>query len=347
MIDNKKNENYEQWVDIFKGILIIFVVVGHGYYQKLNDIIFWFHMPLFFLISGYLFKMPDRRNIKIWCIKQIKSLLIPCVFFYVVNMLLVLNHASVSDIIKKIIFFVYGGRMLPGVYWFITCLLLSRIIMALIEICVDNKNVKIAIYVGMYVLAVIESKVIIPDGIYYYPNVPLYCLIPWNADVCLFSVPFMAVGRLLREEILKTKEKIENHMRIREIVLICIAFGVFIMFSVLQMCNIYSVEINMKYVHYSNLVLCAVLPLSAGYVLKKCSMLLSNVRGIATALCEIGKSSLTIMYTHLLIRDYIMIPIFGEKYSVILWIIISCIIGILIRVIAKKNKITSMIILGK
>lgn len=26
---------YEQWVDIFKEILIIFVVVGHGYYEKL------------------------------------------------------------------------------------------------------------------------------------------------------------------------------------------------------------------------------------------------------------------------------------------------------------------------
>jgi len=39
---------------------------------KLNDIIFWLHMPLFFLISGYLFKTPERKNIKIWCIKQVK-----------------------------------------------------------------------------------------------------------------------------------------------------------------------------------------------------------------------------------------------------------------------------------
>lgn len=81
MIKGKTAAAYEQWIDIFKGILIIFVVVGHGYYQKLNDIIFWFHMPLFFLISGYLFKTPERKNIKIWCKKQIKSLLIPCAFF--------------------------------------------------------------------------------------------------------------------------------------------------------------------------------------------------------------------------------------------------------------------------
>ena len=182
---DKKEIFHEQWVDIFKGFLIIFVVVGHGHYQKMNDIIFWFHMPLFFLISGYLFKTPERKSIKSWCFKQMKSLLIPCAFFYVLNMALAFDHASVVDITKKAILFIYGGRMLPGVYWFITCLLLSRIIMALIEIYVDSEKCKVAIYVGMYALAVIESNTMIPNGIYYYPNVPLYCLIPWNADVCL------------------------------------------------------------------------------------------------------------------------------------------------------------------
>ena len=37
---NKKLGVYEQWVDILKGILIILVVIGHGYYQKLNSIKF-------------------------------------------------------------------------------------------------------------------------------------------------------------------------------------------------------------------------------------------------------------------------------------------------------------------
>lgn len=67
----------------------------------------------------------------------------------------------------------------------------------------------------------------------------------------------------------------------------------------------------------------------------------------ATALREIGKASLVIMYTHLLIRDYIMIPIYGEDYSVMLWTFIACIGGILIRNFARKNKFSSMIVLGK
>lgn len=217
--------------------------------------------------------------------------------------------------------------------------------MALIENCVANKNVRIAIYVGMYVLAVIESKVIIPNGIYYYPNVPLYCLIPWNADVCLFAVPFMVIGKYIKESSPKEREGCFTG-RSKQI-LLGGAVVLLALFGTLQVCNFYSVEINMKYVHYSNLILCAVLPLSAGVILIKGAMALANGGYAASALCEIGKASLVIMYTHLLIRDYIMIPIFGEKYSVILWTFITCTSGILIRNFAKKNKLSSIIVLGK
>lgn len=217
--------------------------------------------------------------------------------------------------------------------------------MALIEICVDRKNVRTAIYVGMYVLAVVESKVIIPDGIYYYPNVPLYCLIPWNADVCLFAVPFMAIGKYVKESASEKQEVCFNGKSKQ--VLLMAAVALFALFSTLKVCDFYSVEIVMKYVHYSNLILCAVLPLSAGVILIKGAMALASGGYAATALCEIGKASLVIMYTHLLIRDYIKIPTYGENYSVILWAIITCISGILIRDFAKKNKFSSMIILGK
>lgn len=45
-------------IDILKGILILFVVIGHYPFinQSIKQIIFWFHMPLFFIISGYFYK---------------------------------------------------------------------------------------------------------------------------------------------------------------------------------------------------------------------------------------------------------------------------------------------------
>ena len=46
-----------EWIDIAKGIGIILVVIGHiSQIKVLNDIIYSFHMPLFFIISWYLYK---------------------------------------------------------------------------------------------------------------------------------------------------------------------------------------------------------------------------------------------------------------------------------------------------
>ena len=43
-------------LDILKGIMIIFVVIGHTSIKIPFFDIYWFHMPAFFLISGYLAK---------------------------------------------------------------------------------------------------------------------------------------------------------------------------------------------------------------------------------------------------------------------------------------------------
>lgn len=52
------------WVDIMKGIGIITVIIGHTYTPfGLNYIIYSFHMPLFFLISGYFWKERETGEI--------------------------------------------------------------------------------------------------------------------------------------------------------------------------------------------------------------------------------------------------------------------------------------------
>ena len=46
------------WIDIVKGIGIISVVVGHIFY---TPYIYAFHMPLFFIIGGFLFSQKEIR----------------------------------------------------------------------------------------------------------------------------------------------------------------------------------------------------------------------------------------------------------------------------------------------
>lgn len=58
------------WLDVAKGITIIFVVVGHlmqSYNPQMQipfKIIYSFHMPAFFVFSGYLFN--ENQNFSIF-----------------------------------------------------------------------------------------------------------------------------------------------------------------------------------------------------------------------------------------------------------------------------------------
>ena len=76
-------------VDILKGIGIILVVVGHANCpQTLRDIIYSFHMPLFFICSGFFFSLTDTDNWKKFLERRVKRLYIPFVKWSIFFLLL-------------------------------------------------------------------------------------------------------------------------------------------------------------------------------------------------------------------------------------------------------------------
>jgi fucose 4-O-acetylase-like acetyltransferase len=84
-------------LDIFKGILIILVVAAHTN-SPFNIVIYSFHMPAWFLISGYLYK---KRNLEDLLVGKVTSLLVP---FWVVNIvtwaiLLLLQAKKMSGLV--------------------------------------------------------------------------------------------------------------------------------------------------------------------------------------------------------------------------------------------------------
>ncbi|MEG0019892.1 MAG: acyltransferase family protein, partial [Oscillospiraceae bacterium] len=70
-------------MDIVKGIGIILMVVGHSK-SPFTAFIYSFHMPLFFIVSGYLFNIKYSESLKSsfgYMIKKLKELYIPyCVW---------------------------------------------------------------------------------------------------------------------------------------------------------------------------------------------------------------------------------------------------------------------------
>lgn len=71
-----------EWLDIAKGIGILLVVLGHclNIDQAPFQVIFVFHMPLFMILSGYLYT--DQDPLPALLQKKAKSLLVPFAFYF-------------------------------------------------------------------------------------------------------------------------------------------------------------------------------------------------------------------------------------------------------------------------
>lgn len=83
------NQKRLEWVDIAKGIGIILVVLGHcvPYGGTTFNLIFTFHMPLFFILSGYCYV---QRGIRTTFDKKLKSLLVPFAKYFLLGLVITL-----------------------------------------------------------------------------------------------------------------------------------------------------------------------------------------------------------------------------------------------------------------
>ena len=71
-METKKRLGY---IDAVKGFGIILVVYAHIISGLSSYVIYLFHMPLFFIVSGILFKEPNDKNKFI--VGKVKSLIVP------------------------------------------------------------------------------------------------------------------------------------------------------------------------------------------------------------------------------------------------------------------------------
>ncbi|MEH7127363.1 acyltransferase family protein, partial [Neobacillus drentensis] len=154
------NKSRLEYLDIAKGILIILVVLGHSSFSN-RFVIYWFHMPAFFIISGLLYRNKYSVNL----INNIKSLFIPYISFSLINIAAILkvnpNYNGLEGFILLAEKHIYSGKVLGGVFWFIPVFFLTKISFSVI----NRKNNKylstlIALF---YLLAHLISIYFIPN----------------------------------------------------------------------------------------------------------------------------------------------------------------------------------------
>ena len=99
---NKKNriEN----IDVVRGIAMISIVLGHLGNSDINRIVFTFHLPVFFLITGYF--LNANTSYKSFLIRKVKTLIIPYYFscFLVICSAIIINLVFDNGVgLKKMI----------------------------------------------------------------------------------------------------------------------------------------------------------------------------------------------------------------------------------------------------
>lgn len=131
------------WIDWSKCILIYLVVVAH--YGRISpfvdNLICAFHMPAFFMISGYLHKqMPVKQSV----IKNFKRLIVPAFLFsllcwgYFVALMVIKDvpftfDGYVSKFLFGMIFYDRPNVTPPcGVIWFLQVLFISKILLDIV-----------------------------------------------------------------------------------------------------------------------------------------------------------------------------------------------------------------------
>ena len=138
------------WIDWAKYIGIIMVVYAHVPNARLATILFLFHMPFFFMISGYLYK---PRGFRDELLNTFKRLFLP---YLIYNTVLIIITPPAGGLVNGFVDILIGNQeQLPPNYramWFLVSLMLMRCVSSL----APSKMLTIAICSLLFVVVLKE-----------------------------------------------------------------------------------------------------------------------------------------------------------------------------------------------
>ncbi|MCV9884479.1 acyltransferase family protein [Metabacillus halosaccharovorans] len=310
------------WLDTAKGIGIILVVLGHSVPQIANYI-YWFHMPLFFFISGFFHKQKED-----FVSKRVFTLMIPyMVYLAFLTIIRFLHYGAPTD--KRIQIdmerFIFGGQQLGGfytVFWYITCLLFTGIIFYVMLSYIKKEMTLLITILGMYLVS------------YYFSENFMAIETPWSIGVVPYALTFYYIGYKSKNFLYKDNE----------FFLLLLGVVPVTIFLYLDIFWVLPYKLNMKSQIFSTFGLDIIIPLSFIVLTIAISKYLAKVRKLQKVFSYLGNASLTIMYMHSFLL--ILFPIYFET-PLFINIILSILIPLLFDTVINKFKLTNLLFNGK
>lgn len=270
-----------KWIDVAKGIGIILVVIGHiSRNEYLNYFIYSFHMPLFFMLSGYLYKEKEY-----FVERKVKSILIPYFIFsflsflywYIIERNLRQQANNPIDVFINILL-ARGGEenyIFNAVMWFLPCLFMVELVFYLLQTKIRGKNKQLIILLIMIICGILG---------FIYPRITTLRL-PFCIDTMLTAIVFYYMGYKLKNKINFIQKNIKDRKKLTVIIL-----GLFVMTIILAMIERGINLNNLKYDSFILLYLTAIIGTSFICMLSNC---INN-----NCMNWLGKNSLYIMCLH-------------------------------------------------
>lgn len=188
-----ENQYRDLSLDIAKGIGIILVVIGHCVNTESlpGKVIYSFHMPLFFIISGILFNPKINYDFQMFCKKRAKQLLIPAFYFTVLSIGVGwLLGEDTTDSIKRL-----SWEGLPVPLWFLVDLFLVELSYWVISVqCKYRKFLEYLVIFTFLILGMYSSQIGLCN--------------PYSLFSVLSALFFYSLGCLLRNMTLKVKPQL-------------------------------------------------------------------------------------------------------------------------------------------
>lgn len=132
------------WLDRFKGMAMILVMVGHmDMFPAVSKWIYSFHVPLFFFASGYLFDAAKFSKFGIWVHARIRTLIVPYFVFGAIGLagfligsrLGVVRNTQFTDTgaFAGMLLGIRDTSPFNGTLWFVSCLAMVELLRILVR----------------------------------------------------------------------------------------------------------------------------------------------------------------------------------------------------------------------
>lgn len=324
------NQSKLNWIDSLKGLGVIIIIIGHILYNSqmtlLLKMIYSFHVPLFFILSGFLDNR-HKHSLPNYLNRRIKRIIFPYVVFVIISiplMYYLINRGiSFDEIMKGIVYF--DSRIIFNEpLWYLFVLTEIYFVNAIININSRKLYVKITISVGLVIVAYI---------CYLLKDDKLRILNHFGLNRLLVCGIFFTLGLILRE----INDRYKDFLNYKPYVIVLI----FLVWSLTGFTNgkvsIYSMTLN-------NYGLFIIAGISGSLFL---ILLFRKIIDGENFLCQIGNASIVFLGTQWLwivpYRDYmadngIEYTLWYDLLSVVA-VVVYILIVLLFEVIVGKLKV--------